>query len=258
MLVYWLDILGTAVFAISGVLLAGKLRMDPFGVLVLGASALVQAAPPDQRGDDRGGPQGQHEQRGDDHHGPQDNHRGGPPQDFGPVRQIIHDNHGQFGRGTPPPPNVPKLKEASATPSNMREMLKQHSMDRACAVCHQRIDPLGFALENFDPIGRFRTQDDNGAKIDDSAEYKDGTKFAGIDGLRKFLHDRQNLLDAQLSRKLTGYALGRQTLATDKPLMKKIQDDLKAGGGRFSIAVLDLINSRQFLNRRGEHPVASN
>ena len=158
----------------------------------------------------------------------------------------------------PPPPNVPKLKEASATPSNMREMLKQHSADRACAVCHERIDPLGFALENFDPIGRFRTQDDNGAKIDDSAEYKDGTKFAGIDGLRKFLHDRQNLLDAQLSRKLTGYALGRQTLATDKPLMKKIQDDLKAGGGKFSIAVIDLINSRQFLNRRGEQPVASN
>lgn len=84
------------------------------GVLMLGASALVQAAPPDQRGDDngpgpgpgRGGPQGQHEQRGDDHRGPQDNRRGGPPQDFGPVRQIIHDNHGQFSRGAPPPPNV--------------------------------------------------------------------------------------------------------------------------------------------------------
>ncbi|KMT56517.1 anti-virulence regulator CigR family protein [Pseudomonas fildesensis] len=77
------------------------------GVLVLGASALVQAAPPDQRGDgpDRGD-QGQHEQRGDDHRGPQDNRRGGPPQDFGPVQQVIRDNHGQFSRGAPPPPNV--------------------------------------------------------------------------------------------------------------------------------------------------------
>ena len=79
------------------------------GVLMLGASALAQAAPPDQRGDGdgpgRGGPQGQHEQRGDDHRGPQDNRRG-PPRDFGPVRQIIHDNHGQFSRGAPPPPNV--------------------------------------------------------------------------------------------------------------------------------------------------------
>ncbi|ARB30367.1 RcnB family protein [Pseudomonas tolaasii] len=73
------------------------------GVLMLGASALAQAAPYDERGGpgpDRGGPQGQFE-----HRGPQDNRRG-PPQDFGPVRQIIHDNHAQFARGAPPPPNV--------------------------------------------------------------------------------------------------------------------------------------------------------
>lgn len=84
------------------------------GVLVLGASALVQAAPPDQwgNGPDRGGPQGQpgpqgqHDPRGNEQRGPQDNHRGGPPQDFGPVRQIIQQNHGQFARGAPPPPNV--------------------------------------------------------------------------------------------------------------------------------------------------------
>ena len=152
----------------------------------------------------------------------------------------------------PPPPNVPKLKEAAARPGNMREMLMEHRADKACAACHDRIDPLGFALEGFDPIGRFRTQDEGGVKIDDSAEYKDGTKFAGIDGLRKFLHDRGNLFNAQFSRKLTGYALGRQTMPTDKPLMKKMQDDLKAGGGKFSIAVVDIVNSRQFLNRRGE------
>ena len=76
------------------------------GVLVLAASALVQAAPPDQRGDDRGGPQDQHEQRGDDHHGPQDNHRGGPPQDFGPVRHITPHTPGNCGGGAPQPPNV--------------------------------------------------------------------------------------------------------------------------------------------------------
>ncbi|WP_443698691.1 anti-virulence regulator CigR family protein [Pseudomonas sp.] len=76
------------------------------GALVLAASALAHAAPPDQRDDDRGGPPGQHEQRGDDHRGPQDDRRGGPPRDFGPVRQIIRDNHGQFGRGAPPPPDM--------------------------------------------------------------------------------------------------------------------------------------------------------
>ena len=84
-----------------------KTVIASLGVLVLGASALVQAAPNDQGGPDRGGPQGQHEQqRGDDHRGPQDNRRGGPPQDFGPVRQVIRDHHDQFSRGAPPPRNV--------------------------------------------------------------------------------------------------------------------------------------------------------
>jgi Ni/Co efflux regulator RcnB len=83
-----------------------KTVIASLGVLILGASALVQAAPNDQGGPDRG-PQGQHEQqRGDDHRGPQDNHRGGPPQDFGPVRQVIRDHHDQFSRGAPPPRNV--------------------------------------------------------------------------------------------------------------------------------------------------------
>jgi hypothetical protein len=101
------------------------------GVLVLGASALVQAAPPDQRGDDRGGPQGQHEQRGDDHRGPQDNRRGGPPQDFGPVRQIIHDNHGQFSRGAPPPPNV-RLVAAGRCPTATTANASTTAPWRAC------------------------------------------------------------------------------------------------------------------------------
>ncbi|MBT2371450.1 anti-virulence regulator CigR family protein [Pseudomonas fluorescens] len=88
------------------------------GVLMLGASALVQAAPPDQRGGpDHGGPQGQYEQRGDDHRGPQDNHRGGPPQDFGPVRQVIRDNHNDFRRGAPPPPGV-RLVRGQPLPRN--------------------------------------------------------------------------------------------------------------------------------------------
>jgi hypothetical protein len=158
----------------------------------------------------------------------------------------------------PPPPNVPKLNENGLKPTSMREMLSQHRADKACAVCHDRIDPLGFALENFDPIGRFVAQDENGTRIDDSAQYKDGTRFAGIDGLRQFLHDRQPLLDAQLCRKLTGYALGRQTLPTDKPLMKKMQEDLKGEGGKFSAGVVDIVNSRQFLNRRADKPMASN
>jgi hypothetical protein len=76
----------------------------------------------------------------------------------------------------PPPPNVPELKETSK-PSSLREALMQHRTDSACAVCHERIDPLGFALESYDPIGRFRPTDDTGGKIDDTGEMMDGTKF---------------------------------------------------------------------------------
>jgi Ni/Co efflux regulator RcnB len=84
------------------------------GVLMLSASALVQAAPPDQRGNgpDRGGPQGQNMQRGQ-----QDNRRGGPPEDFGPVRQVIRDNHNDFRRGASPPPGV-RLVRGQPLPRN--------------------------------------------------------------------------------------------------------------------------------------------
>ncbi|MDB6005948.1 MAG: hypothetical protein JWR15_2935, partial [Prosthecobacter sp.] len=77
----------------------------------------------------------------------------------------------------PPPPNVPKLPEGAVKPSSLREALMQHRADQACSVCHDRIDPLGFALESFDPIGRFRVADETGGKIDDTGELKDGTKF---------------------------------------------------------------------------------
>ncbi|QJI31956.1 RcnB family protein [Pseudomonas sp. ADAK18] len=87
------------------------------GVLLLGASALAQAAPYDQGGGpDRGGP-GQNEHRGDDRRGPQDNHRGGPPQDFGPVRQAIRDNHNDFRRGAPPPRGI-RLVQGQPLPRN--------------------------------------------------------------------------------------------------------------------------------------------
>ncbi len=157
----------------------------------------------------------------------------------------------------PPPPNVPKLPEGAAKPTNMRAMLLQHRQDQACAVCHERIDPLGFALESFDPIGRWRTSDDKGVKIDDSAELKDGTRFAGLDGLRDYLRKQDAQLKTQFCRKLLGYALGLQTMPSDKPLMAEMKAAMKTNGERFSSAVLAVVNSRQFLNRRAEKAVAS-
>lgn len=158
----------------------------------------------------------------------------------------------------PPPPNVPKLNENGLKPATLREALKQHSVDRACAVCHERIDPLGFALESFDPIGRFRAADETGGKIDDTGEMKDGTKFQGIDGLRAYLKKNEVQIVTQFCRKLLGYALGRQTMPSDKALLTQMKDSLKKNGGKFSAAVLDIVTSRQFLNRRNEPVVASN
>jgi len=157
----------------------------------------------------------------------------------------------------PPPPNVPKLNESSLKPASLREALLQHRQDRACAVCHDRIDPLGFALEAFDPIGRFRATDDAGTKIDDTGEMKDGTKFQGIEGLRQYLQTHASQFTTQFSRKLLGYALGRQTMPSDKLLIAQMQDSMKKNGGKFSAAVLDVVRSHQFLNRRSEQTVAS-
>lgn len=152
----------------------------------------------------------------------------------------------------PPPPNVPELKEVSK-PASLREALMQHRADQACSVCHDRIDPLGFALERFDPIGRFRAE----ADIDDTGELKDGTRFQGLEGLRDYLIKNESHFTAQLCRKLLGYSLGRQTLPSDKAVMTQMQEALKKNNGKFSAAVLTIINSRQFLNRRSEVAVAN-
>jgi hypothetical protein len=157
----------------------------------------------------------------------------------------------------PPPPNVPELKETSK-PSSLREALMQHRTDSACAVCHERIDPLGFALESFDPIGRFRATDETGGKIDDTGEMTDGSKFTGFTGLRDYLKKNEPQFLTQLTRKLLGYALGRQTLPSDKKLLQQMQASVKACGGKFSAAVLEIVKSRQFLNRRAEPQVVSN
>jgi hypothetical protein len=158
----------------------------------------------------------------------------------------------------PPPPNVPKLPEGADKPKNMREMLAKHRTDRACAVCHERIDPMGFALETFDPIGRFRATDEKGDKVEDSATTKEGIEIAGLNGLRSYLQKQDDQFKTQVCRKLLGYALGRQTMPSDKPLIAEMKAALKNNSGKFSSAVLTVITSRQFLNRRVDKDVASN
>ncbi len=152
----------------------------------------------------------------------------------------------------PPPPDVPELPEHAEKPATVREMLERHRDNKACSGCHDRIDPLGFALENFDAIGRFREKDDNGLPLDVSAQVKGSAIFSGVEGLRNYLKASEDTFLTQFSRKLLGFALGRQVLPSDKPLLTQMRGQLKANQGKPSSAVLEVINSRQFLHRRVE------
>ena len=127
----------------------------------------------------------------------------------------------------------------------------RHRADQACSVCHDRIDPLGFMLEGFDPIGRYRQKDESGTVVDDTGVLKTGS-FKGLPGLRTYLKQNEDMFLLQFSRKLLGYALGRQTLPTDQALLNQMREALKKSGGRPSEAVLQVVLSRQFLKRRAE------
>ncbi len=133
--------------------------------------------------------------------------------------------------GTPPPPppaNVPALEEVhdGAPPKSVRERLTQHRANPVCAGCHSRIDPLGFALENYDPIGRWRDQD-GGKPVDDSGEMADGTKFHGPDQLKTLLLERKDLFLRNLTNKMLGYALGRGLTLKDSCTVDSIVAQVK-------------------------------
>ena len=121
--------------------------------------------------------------------------------------------------GTPPPPppaDVPALAEnhEGAAPKTLRERLELHRADPVCASCHSRIDPLGFALENYDVLGRWRTED-AGKPIDNRGELPDGTKIDGPDELKKVLLARKQVFLRNFTAKMLGYALGRGLTVND-------------------------------------------
>lgn len=133
--------------------------------------------------------------------------------------------------GTPPPPppaDVPSLdKQADAEkPKTVREMLTAHRANPVCASCHNRIDPLGFALENYDQVGRWREQD-AGKPIDNTGELPDGTAIAGQAGLKQALLDRKELFVRNLTSRMLGYALGRGLTLADSCTVDRIVNELK-------------------------------
>jgi hypothetical protein len=153
-----------------------------------------------------------------------------------------------------PPADVPRLpeEEGGADHLTMRQRVERHARAPECAVCHQRIDPFGFALEKYDPIGRLRTQDLGGLPLDARATLKDGTAFEGIDGLRGYLlAAKKEVIVRLFCRKLLGYALGRSVTLSDQALLDQMVLELQKKEGRLSHAVLAVVRSPQFRMIRG-------
>jgi hypothetical protein len=152
-----------------------------------------------------------------------------------------------------PPPNVPQLPEMEGTDQlTMRQLVEKHASVQACTVCHVRIDPFGFALEKYDPIGRLRDRDLGGLPIDTKVKLRDGTEFNGIDGLREYLlTTKKDVIVRLFCRRLLGYALGRAVTLSDTALLDEMVAELNRHGGKVSAAVQAIVRSPQFRMVRG-------
>jgi hypothetical protein len=147
----------------------------------------------------------------------------------------------------PPPPDVPDLKEAELDGRvlSMREKLDIHRTNPVCASCHQRMDPLGFALENFDALGKWRTVVD-GLRIDAAASLPDGSHFDGPDGLRTLLVNRQGEFVRTFTEKLLAYSVGRTVEYYDLPAVRRIAKQAAASNYRWSAVISSIVRSTPF------------
>ena len=157
--------------------------------------------------------------------------------------------------GTPPPdppPNVPALvdRKTQAKTATLRERMQAHRDNPACAACHAMIDPAGFALENFDAIGRWRVVDESFNPIDASGVLPDGTAFDGVAELRAALVRRPKRFVTTMTEKLLTYALGRGLTHADMPAVRRILRETADGGYRLQDIILSLVRSDPFQLRR--------
>jgi hypothetical protein len=150
----------------------------------------------------------------------------------------------------PPPPDVPALQESSKTkPTTVRQRLEQHRANAVCASCHARMDPLGFALENFDAIGQWRETDQD-VPIDATTVLPDGTRVDGPVAFRKALLARHDEFVTNVVEKLLTYALGRGLEHYDAPSVRRIVNETSASDYRWSEIVLAIVKSVPFQMRK--------
>jgi hypothetical protein len=163
--------------------------------------------------------------------------------------------------GTPPaqpPPNVGDLKDGPrAKPATLRERFEQHSANPSCFACHGVMDPLGFALENFDTVGQYRARDpDTGGAVDSAGTLPDGTKITGPDDLRLALVARPEQFVQTVTEQLMSYALGRHLEPADMPVVRQIVREAGRDQNRFASIVSSVVVSDAFRRREGAKAAA--
>jgi mono/diheme cytochrome c family protein len=149
-----------------------------------------------------------------------------------------------------PPPNVPPLPESEGAqqPASIRQKMEEHRANPVCAACHKIMDPIGFSLENFDLIGKYRTTD-GGIKIDASAQLVDGTKLDGPASLRQALLSRSDVFVRTMTEKLLTYGTGRALKYYDMPVVRSITREAAKNDNRFSSLILGIVKSDPFQMR---------
>jgi len=154
----------------------------------------------------------------------------------------------------PPPANVPPLKENKTGDKQLsvRERMEAHRASPACAGCHKVLDPLGFALDNFDAVGQWRVVSESGDKIDASGVLADGTKVSGVADLRAALLSRPNVFAGTMTEKLLTYALGRGLEYYDMPAVRAVTHQAALNNYRFSSLILGIVESAPFQMRRSQ------
>lgn len=147
---------------------------------------------------------------------------------------------------SPPPPDVEPLDPDVRGAQSIRDQLEKHRSLPSCYDCHRKIDPLGFALENFDPVGKWRDEYDRGVKIESAGELPNGKTFGDIMGLKEILVGQQDLFAKSLTEKLLAYAIGRQLEPTDRPEVDRIVSALHTQGNGFRDLIREVVLSKPF------------
>ncbi|MFN5919229.1 MAG: DUF1585 domain-containing protein, partial [Planctomycetota bacterium] len=147
-------------------------------------------------------------------------------------------------------PNVPELpsKAEDVSTASLRKRMEVHRQNPACANCHAKMDPIGFALENYDAVGAFRTKDGS-FEIDASGEFADGSKFAGPGDLKSIILAKREDFVRCLTEKMLTYALGRGIEYYDRPTIEKIVAALPGQEYRIQSLIREIVLSDPFLKR---------